>query len=91
MINCAVPDDGTIVVKPSGGVLAPRGMEGSKAPLTVEFMSQTHGHFSAVVGLDVSGQAPTPSIHVSAQAVQHSLKACRVSTQKMSKIFIPSA
>ena len=62
------------MVKPSSGTISPKGSEGSKSSLMVEFMSQAHGSFNAMVILDIEGQSPSPSIAVSAQAVQHSLK-----------------
>jgi hypothetical protein len=70
------PNDGTVVVKPLNGHIAPAGHKDSVIPLTVEFITQRHGPMSYEISFAVEGQKDCPSVRVNAVGVAHSLVVC---------------
>lgn len=67
-------NNGTLVVKPTSGVLEAGGSAKSTQTLTVEYSSSTPGQLQSAIRVDIQGQQPSPVINVSAEAVEHSLK-----------------
>jgi hypothetical protein len=67
---------GTLVIKPEHGVLGPATSNNAAVTLTVEYSAVAPGVLDVQVPVLLEAQHNAPILHITADAVEHSLKVC---------------